>query len=228
MLGNWFNQIIDTLFPEKSRWVDFSYYSGEKIALLQDIPRAQPLSGRFVEKGLERSVAILSYKHPLAKALIWQIKYKKDAEALRCGGLLLSQKLAEIERDHTNSASTPIFILPIPTTRARRRERGYNQCELLASAMPVNPTLDTHLRFDILTRSKNTSRQATKRREERLYGMRSVFSVSKNALVKFPIPFDTHIIVLDDVVTTGSTLKAALDALQGAGFTNIRGLALAH
>ena len=227
---HFFKKISDALFPEKKRWVDFSLYSGEKMKLLDDIPRARPLIGRFVEKGLETSVAVLSYKHPIARALIWQIKYKKDREALRCGGFLLHRKILTFP-----SSAIPLFIFPIPTSPARRRERGYNQCELLANTVVEienanRNSAQSHfqLRFDVLIRQKNTARQATINRQERLHGANHIFAVSQQAIANAPIPFDARIIVLDDVVTTGSTLKAALDVLRDAGFTNVRGLALAH
>ena len=120
----------------------------------------------------------------------------------------------------------------MPVSPARRRERGYNQCELLAAVLTAqqlkenNPQIE--IRTDILFRSTHTERQTLKSRTARLEGARGIFSVDRK-IKQENVEFKNQpLVVIDDVITTGSTLREAVVTLEKAGFTNVSSLALAH
>ena len=83
-----------------------------------------------------RLQAVVSYKHRIVRAMIWNIKYKKNPDALYCGGYLLYEHIKE----HYMVTKETLYIVPIPVSPSRRRERGYNQCELLAQAVVARDT----------------------------------------------------------------------------------------
>ena len=164
--------------------------------------------------------------------MIWSIKFKKDSHALACGGYILYHHITELlESTNKSIESEKYIIIPMPSSPARRRERGYNQCELLAHAVIA---YDVHgiftIRNDILFRKKNVEKQTFKNRNERLKNMKDVFDVhcSSKSDKEKNNDFNKTYILLDDVITTGSTLREAILCLEKAGFNDVRGLGLAH
>jgi len=103
-------------------------------------------------------------------------------------------------------------VVPVPLAPARERERGYNQSERLARALapwwglPVWP--------QVLTRTRHTGTQTQLTPEQRLVNVSGAFSVpefSRGALRR------SHVVLVDDVVTTAATLNACAAALHAAG-----------
>ncbi len=157
--------------------------------------------------------SLFAYKNSLASELIWNIKYKKNHHALRCGGYALYQKLPK---------NVPTILIPIPSSKKRRKERGYNQCELLIDEIiKLDSGKIFEPRFDILKRIKNIKSQTLKNRGERIKNTEDIFEVCDSSAKK-------PIILIDDVVTTGSTLKEAQETLLKAGYRNVSALTLAH
>lgn len=110
--------------------------------------------------------------------------------------------------------------VPIPLSAQRLRERGYNQALLLARALAA-PQIQPAL----LERVRHTQPQAGQHRAERLRNLRGAFSVPpqrQSAIV------GRHLLLVDDVITTGATVQAAAHALLQAGAASVRALALAR
>ena len=200
--------ILDFLFPPSEASLGLRRISPAQLDL--KLPRASLPLYPFI-------TSLFAYKHPLTHELIQSIKNKKDAHAFECAGYALYKKLLEKGISHAT-------LIPIPLSKKRLKERGYNQCELLIEEILK---LDTEKRFtgdsSLLVRTKHTSEQKLKNREERLAGTDSIFEIATNSISK-----DTPLILIDDVATTGSTLKTARDILISSGFTDVRALTVAH
>ncbi len=123
------------------------------------------------------------------------------------------------ERGILADASKPI-IIPIPLGKKRRAERGFNQIEDIIQRA-VN-SLDIAIDTTLLERTRETVSQVSLPRHKREANMRGAFKTTRPA-----DPSRTYI-VIDDVITTGATLQAAIDALSQAGAKYIVPLALAH
>ncbi len=110
--------------------------------------------------------------------------------------------------------SRPQIIMPIPLHRQRLYERGYNQSNLLARGMAKT----THVKLlnDILIRSSYTNSQTGLDQQKRLDNVTGAFEVRKNTSIQ-----GKHIMLVDDVLTTGATLFAASVPLKKAGATEI-------
>ena len=116
-----------------------------------------------------------------------------------------------------------VVLIPIPSSRRRKNERGYNQCELIVKEIQaLSPTII--INDTILGKAFRTS-QTTKTKLERMRNTTDTFYIRRQA---HKIPDDTRIIVFDDVITTGSTISEAIKVLENAGYTDVYGLALAH
>lgn len=204
--------ILDALFPLSKAEEEILLFTPEEA--LAKLPRAPAYDASVVP--LENTRSVFAYKDERVSKLVWSIKYKKSAHSIRIGGYALYKSLPK---------DLEAVIVPIPVTPRRRRERGFNQCELLLDEIQ---RLDIEKRFifekNLLERIQHGSRQTLKSRGERLSGSKGIFSVNKILTVA---PNDS-IVVIDDVITTGSTMKEALDVLKSAGFSNVTGLSLAH
>jgi ComF family protein len=100
-------------------------------------------------------------------------------------------------------------LVPVPMHPAKKRERGYNQSELLSSVLARNRCL--HSRPDLLVKTRNTPAQAALEKEARLANLAGSFAVRCVC-----VPTDGHIVLVDDVVTTGSTLRACAEVVRGS------------
>ncbi len=144
------------------------------------------------------------------------------------GEALYERTLEEISNIRIFGAGRPILIIPIPLSKTRMRERGYNQAELLAKAFIKNAEENVfELRTDILTKGKDTPPQARiTNRNQRLQNIKGAFSFHKN--------FNPNeiqgrtIIVVDDITTTGGTLTEAMQMFEKAGAKKVVGCAVAH
>jgi len=99
-------------------------------------------------------------------------------------------------------------IVPIPLHYMRKLERGYNQSRMLAEG--VADALDRPLRTDLLSRPNPTRSQTNLSRKERWKNVRDAFSASEDAAAG-------HWLLIDDILTTGSTAVAGAQALRDAG-----------
>ena len=111
------------------------------------------------------------------------------------------------------------IVMPVPLHPDRFRERGYNQSELLAKAFADSAELP--FETSSLFRSKYTKPQAGLKATTRRNNVQDAFSV-------LGIVDGQRILLIDDVVTTGSTLSASADALLDAGAATVSAYCLAR
>jgi ComF family protein len=109
-------------------------------------------------------------------------------------------------------------VSPVPLHAERRRERGYDQSELLARGLCARTNLP--LRSDLVQRTRQTRPQVGLNAAQRQVNMRDAFTVSGPCQ-------GLHVLLIDDVYTTGATLAACAAALLDAGAASVCGLTLA-
>lgn len=102
-------------------------------------------------------------------------------------------------------------LVPVPLASARRRERGFNQAELIASALAAH--WQVPVRADGLERVRSTTSQTQLTPEQRRANVRGAFRASPRARELR----GAHLVVVDDVLTTAATLNACAAALHDAG-----------
>jgi len=111
-------------------------------------------------------------------------------------------------------------IVPIPLHASRLRSRGFNQAQLLGALLSAR--LHIPIRTDMLRRTKPTAPQAgLVKRQERLANTRDAFAVVKKNGI-------THVFLIDDVFTTGATLRSAASVLKRAGVHTVWGIVIAR
>lgn len=133
------------------------------------------------------------------------IKYHGRVEVGLHFGMLLGDRLAE-----SSLFSDVDAVVPVPLHWARRWKRGYNQAEVIASG--VSRRLGVPMRSDILRRCRRTRTQTKLSIAEKKANVAGAFAVHKQVHAE-ELPF-RHILIIDDVFTTGSTLMACFVALR--------------
>ncbi len=151
------------------------------------------------------SHAAFRYEDPLP-ALIGGVKFRARFNLARLLGACLAQALLE------QGAERPGLIIPVPLHRRRLRERGYNQA--LELARVVSATLAIPIDTQSCTRIAHTSPQVGLDDRERRRNVRGAFAVLRP-------PEATHVAILDDVVTTGSTVAELALVLRQAGVARV-------
>ena len=157
---------------------------------------------------------LLPYRHETVRALLWRAKYADDTKAFALLGALLAEHVPE-----------GTAVIPVPLHPIRLRGRGFNQTERIAHAAK-NAHSNIVVHADLLVRTRNTPRQTELKRAERLTNMKDAFDVQD--VHKSGVSSGTPLLLLDDIVTTGTTLREAKQTLANAGYTNVTCLALAH
>ncbi len=209
---NFFNILIDFVFPPRDEELKIRSISPEEF--FKKYPKSGKTEFPFIE-------SIFTYKDPIVRELIWQIKYKKNDHAVKIAGFALYNELIKI----TQNVKSDVLLLPIPISNKRRKERGYNQCEIIINEIlrldSYSNRFETN--FSLIKRMKHIEKQTFMKRNERLKNIENIFEVTNNNLNK-----NTKIIIIDDVSTTGSTLNEARETLLQAGFADVQALTIAH
>jgi len=168
-----------------------------------------PLRGSYGDKAI---FSVAPYNHPTIRQLIWLLKYKGIREISEIfAGWLYEAMLEDLsETKIYREQSGKILIIPIPLSKKRLRQRGFNQAEEIAKHLAEMDQKLFHLEINNLIRIKNTKTQVSvKNRTERLNNLKGTFRVINPKILR-----GRTIILLDDVATTGTTLNEAEKALN--------------
>lgn len=162
-------------------------------------------------------MSLLPYRAPLVRSLILEAKYHEHVGAHALLGAVLADYLLSLLEERAFDQSC-FALVPVPLSKKRHRERGYNQTErIVQEALKLLPdtfSLDTRL----VRRVRDTSPQTKLGRSARLKNMDGAFSLAG------VLATDTTYIVIDDVTTTGATIGAVMQVLPEQAM----GISLAH
>ena len=210
----------------------FTNFLFEKDPLVKELENMDTTTFRSrVEGALRRApsmYALFSYKDPLVKALIWNIKFRMNKKCIKLAGKLLHEEIIKIISTHSQDSpfDAPLLI-PVPLSPQRKRQRTYNQTECLVEEIIKN-TITTMGTIVVETGAslvikKNVSTQTSLSRKERQENLRNSFVVTHPEKIA-----GRNIIIIDDVITTGATVTELSKVLREAGAKKIIALALAH
>ncbi|MCL2041435.1 MAG: ComF family protein [Bacteroidales bacterium] len=142
------------------------------------------------------------HKGDKVQHLIHQLKYKNAREI----GVFIGEQMG-IELKDASAFSSVDIIVPVPLHPKKQKLRGYNQSEMFG--LGLSRGLRKPMKTNILYRKQFTETQTKKTRSERWENVENVFAVHN------PEEFTgKHLLLVDDVITTGSTLEACIHALE--------------
>lgn len=153
------------------------------------------------------------YYGGVVKELILKFKYKRNFTA----GDILAEFLEQYIKQNINYKD--FIITYIPMTIKDEKKRGFNQCEYIAKQISNSLNIKCE---KTLIKIKNTKEQKLLNKEEREKNIRGSFDINKNINLK-----NKKIILIDDVTTTGFTIKEGYNILKKYGAEEIKLLTLA-
>lgn len=169
-------------------------------AHLMEIPT---LADKFKGKIVVKSVyTFLKFeKGGKVQRLLHQLKYNNRPDVGQMLGQLYG---AELKKAGINTELD--VLVPVPLHRRKLAQRGYNQSDVFAKGL--SETMGIECSTEVLTRSKFTETQTKKNRFERFENVSGIFEVIQNESIK-----GKRVAIIDDVMTTGSTLESAIEVL---------------
>jgi ComF family protein len=183
-------------------------------------PQAQSASGlcrlcRSNFYAFDRARSFALYNDTLAGAIVL-LKYE---EVTRLGHWF-AERLADLIRGAGEEFQADA-VVPVPLHPDRRRERGYNQAELIAR--PLARRLGLKLGAYLLVRTKPRPAQLVLSRSEHWKSVRGAYATRQGVRVD-----KLRVLLVDDVLTTGATLDACSRVLKKAGAAKVYGLTVAR
>jgi ComF family protein len=208
-------------------WTEFPVLSGPSCARCGDALASpafeSPQSSaalcrtcRLAPPPFVRAVAFGLYQDRM-KAAIHALKYDRLHPAANGLGRMLAAAIAQL----APTAPAEMLVVPVPLHRSKYAERGFNQARSLAvSALEAlrksHPEWRLTLASSTLMRLRATDSQAGLTPRQRRLNVRAAFSVSDPSAVAA-----RHILLIDDIFTTGATARAASQALIRAGAASV-------
>ncbi|MBU2235868.1 ComF family protein [Patescibacteria group bacterium] len=169
------------------------------------------------ESQLDSLFALTAYQNPLLKNMLHNLKYNFASNITDAFALLLNLFFDE---QKTFTVNKNCILVPIPLHKKRFAERGFNQSELIGDR--ISQILQIQTNSGLLARIRNTKSQMTLNKKERLLNMKNSFVCPDPYQIK-----NKEIILVDDVLTTGATIKEASLALKKAGCRSVSAFVLA-
>lgn len=226
LLNNWLTNIQDWLLPRLcpacgeptgpgrelcpgcKRTLPILLHACPRCAIPYDHPDTHGECGTCQRQppAFAYTVALYHYAPPVDH-FIRALKFHQQLGLARLLGERLSQRLMR-------ETTRPDLVIPVPLHSARLRERGYNQA--LEIARPVARTLGVPLDFRSLVRVRATAPQTGMTVAARRKNLRGAFAWHSGAEVR-----NLRVALVDDVMTTGSTVQAAAQCLLAAGAEKI-------
>jgi ComF family protein len=158
------------------------------------------------------------YDFPIDQ-LILQGKAGKRSELLFVLARLLVQSIQQ------NNIALPNLLLPVPMHPAKQQTRGYNQAGVIASL--VGRRLGVPVRHNLISKIREPKQQKTLSRSGRQDNLKRAFRIERQQLNELKHA-SSHIVLIDDVITTGSTLNQLARQLRSSGVERVDGWAIAR
>lgn len=155
---------------------------------------------------VENATALFYFKkNGLTQKFVHALKYKRVQSLGAVFGKWLGAELSECKAYQQIEA-----VIPVPLHKKKLRQRGYNQVELFGKE--IAQSLNVPYIDDVLIKITPTKSQVFKERLTRIFSQQEVFEIQQLQKIK-----NKHLLIVDDIVTSGATLEACSSKLFKAG-----------
>ncbi len=214
-----FDALLQLFFPERCLQCRIIIPPGNRIplcgrcensyeGLIRICPRCENFSRSEPDCGCAESNIYFSSIYALHiyeadwRSLLHRLKYRQNSSLARPLGLWLGNQLL------TRQEKGFDYVVPVPLHKSRERERGFNQSALIARHTASALNSEYH---ELLEKVRETASQTSINRQDRLLNVQGAFRVVS------PFRRGAKILLIDDIYSTGSTLKEAARELKNAG-----------
>lgn len=226
-LRSYLHSFVDLLFPNICMACSTALSGNERSVCtkcLSALPftnfwnhRHNPVSEVFWGRVDVQAAASLVFfeKGSGLQQMLFALKYKSKPEVGVVLGRYLGHKLVGSPFENVD------LIIPVPLHQTRYRERGFNQSERIAAG--IGQSLKKPVSDELVRRAKATKTQTSKNRYDRWLNVEGVFEIPDT----LPL-IEKHILVVDDVVTTGATSESLIQELLKVPGVKVSFVAVAH
>jgi len=186
------------------------------LPLAEDIIN-EVFCGRCIQKqpAYDYGYSLFRYEDEII-GLVHQLKFAEKIGYARSIGEML---LAKFERDVLPERGRPDCLLPVSLHTSRLRQRGFNQS--IEIARVISQKLGIPIENDMVSRQRSTVSQTGLNAQQRRKNIRGAFSVADDISYR-------HVLIIDDVVTTGSTVNELASVLKKGGIDKVGVLSIAR
>jgi len=214
-LKNFLYSILETIAPKRVNFAIVQKLDESEFTKIGEAPKVL---------GQDWIHPLFPYKDSRVRAIIWELKYRENTLPLEHIGKIMYDEILSLLSDIILfNADAEFLLIPIPISNERRVERGYNQSELIAKSILENDAerllLYAPQWFQKIKETPSQSHSQSK--QERVQNLAGCFSADPRVQSKY-------IILIDDVVTTGSTLSEARSTLLETGVREVFAFTIAH
>ncbi|WP_240642138.1 ComF family protein [Nonlabens xiamenensis] len=213
MVLGWISDFLHLLYPEVCLGCQIPLVDGEYLlctACRGQLPVALPLDHQdnkvkdlfFARVPIQCASSLLYYeKIGVVQSLIHQLKYQNQEQISN----FLGKWMASALRDEAVYSDIDL-VVPVPVHPKRLRQRGYNQVNGFGRELAQG--LGARFRESVLSKTRNTTKQAKLGQTERSDETQSPYQLMEQ------LPSGTHVLLVDDVITTGTTLSLCAKELH--------------
>lgn len=213
MITNWGRNLIELVFPNLCLACNAGLTGGERYLCLgcqMKLPETRDhlTIENGVEKSLwgripfERAFSFLYFnQHGITQRLLHELKYRGNQDLAYFLGQMYAERIRKTAESHGIDG-----VVAVPLHPSKFRKRGYNQSEVFARG--IAETLGLENLSEVVIRQKATDTQTRKSREERWRNVDEIFRVKDAGRLE-----GRHLLVVDDVITTGATIESCAKAL---------------
>ncbi len=215
-----FIDIIQSLF-------DFVLPKDPEISEIEDMPENYIQENIPAANDIKNSnyIAVFQYKNKIVRKAVWAIKYNKNRKIINKFSKIMYEFILDNIADELifSTFNNPLLI-PIPMHKNDVKKRGYNQSELIVREINnIDEDKNFNVSYIALNKIKETPHQSNlKNKQDRIKNLKNCFVADTN------IVYGRNIILIDDVITTGTTMNEAKKALKDAGAKKVIVFSLAH
>ncbi|MDT0687935.1 ComF family protein [Autumnicola psychrophila] len=209
-----FHDLVSLFYPRVCNCCSIELAKNEKIVCtpcLHELPvtnyhiyNENPAKKVFHGRAeVENATSLLFFrKKGMVQTLIHNLKYRGHEEISAFLGEWIGTELSEIE----NYQSVD-FVIPVPLHKNKLKTRGFNQVE--GFARKIAEKLDARYVDDVLVKKSAGQTQALRNRLSRWGNMEGTFLLENSAKIR-----NKHVLLVDDIITTGATLEACIEKIQ--------------
>jgi ComF family protein len=224
---NWFKHLLDIIYPRSCEACGESLLGGENLICVKcliELPRTnshietiESISNRFWGKiPVSNTLTYLKFsKKGKVQKLLHELKYRNKPEVGKFLGQLYGTDLKSIKFEKNID-----LIIGVPLHPTKLIQRGYNQADCIAEGLSL--ALDIPFDTEAVRRITHTSSQTRKSRFERFQNVENIFEVTDIEKIK-----EKRIAIIDDVLTTGSTIESLAATLLNEGCKDISVITIA-